>query len=928
MTTAMTKRSLPAILGWGMVVLSGYAAEEPEADPKDLPRIPFTLPENALDTFEVKKGFRLELAAHEPLLEDPIAVDFDEDGRLFAVEMRGYSERREEARGRIRMLVDDDDDGIFDRATVYAEGLKWPTAVVCFDGGVFVVANPDLWYFKDTDGDGAADVKEIVFTGFGLGKGDRLNVQALANSLRWGPDNRIWGATAGNGGELRRPDQPESQGTDLNGRDFSFDPRTRELRAESGTAQNGMSFDSRGRRFVCSNSRHIIAVMWEQNQVVPGAYFSMPQPLAEIAVDGGAAPVFRISPDEPWRIVRTRWRVASLVKGPVEGGGRVSGYFTGASGITIYTGDAFGPEFVDNAFTGDVGSNLMHRKIVRHRENVTALEALRPKDEQEMEFVRSRDNWFRPTTFANGPDGCLYIVDMYREVIEHPWSLPEGIKKHLDLNSGTERGRLYRVVPARHYTRRPTRKLGAASNDELAALLDHPNGWHRVTAQRLLWERGDSRAGAGWGKPPPAGSAEARYRRALALAAERGDAKALELAALVEKSRGDTWVEAAVLNAIATGTEAKSLFEKLIADTDANAAFLPELAELTGKTKDDGAVKAVLTAAVENAGSPAGLSLLQSLGTGLASARSSLAKADVDGLLRPVFTSALAAAIDTNRPEGDRVRWIRLAAYAPGSEAPEILASVLRNADSAALQLAAINALGERNAKELGDLLVEGWEKFNPQVRATALALFLARTDRITTLLQAIEAGTIARTQLSPNEVETLRGHRDAKVKKLAANVLPEEQKESRASVVARYRPALEMKADVAKGKAIYEAICIACHRSGGQGFPVGPDMVTFKLAGKDSILVNLFDPNQEVAPQYQAYTFTLTTGETVLGIIANETVTEVTIRQAFGVEKTVPRKEVASMKALGLSLMPEGMESGLTPQNVADLLEYIAAAD
>ena len=206
-----------------------------------------------------------------------------------------------------------------------------------------------------------------------------------------------------------------------------------------------MSFDSRGRKFVCSNSDHIQLVTYEDRYASRNPFFAMPPPRSSIAADGPAAEVFRISPDEPWRVIRTRWRVAGLVPGPVEGGGRPSGYFTGATGTTIYRGDAFPEEYRENAFIADCGSNLVHRKKLLP--DGVGLIARRPDDEQQVEFLASRDNWFRPVQFANAPDGTLYIADMYREVIEHPWSLPESIKKHLDLNSGNDRGRIYRVAP-------------------------------------------------------------------------------------------------------------------------------------------------------------------------------------------------------------------------------------------------------------------------------------------------------------------------------------------------------------------------------------------------------------------------------------------------------------------------------------------------
>ena len=560
------------------------AQEDPQANPEELPRIDPVPPEKALETFQIRPGIALDLVAHEPLVEDPVSIAFDEDGHLFAVEMRGYSERRDDERGQIRMLFDDDDDGVFDRSTIFAKGLKWPTGLVCSQGGVFVIATPDLIWFKDKNGDGIADERKVIFTGFGEGL-SRLNVQGLPNSLKWGPDNRIWGSSGTAGGKIRRPDQKASEAISISGRDFSFDPKTFHFRPENGRAQYGLSFDSRGNRFVSSNSNHIIAVMWENGWTKANPFFSMPRALVGIAVDGGAAPVFRISADEPWRIIRTRWRVAGVVRGPVEGGGRVSGYFTGASGVTIYTGDALGPDYLDNAFTGDVGSNLIHRKIVSRMKGKTAIQAERPADERDREFIASTDNWFRPTTYCNAPDGCFYISDMYREVIEHPWSLPEGIKKHLDLNSGTDRGRIYRIQPEK-FQRRKTPKLSAASDDDLVALLGHENGWHRITAQRLLWERGHLSAGEGWAKNPVGDSAEARFHEALDLAKKPDSPeKTLRVSALLEASSDDDWLRAAAIHSIRSAPEAARVFTSLSNSGLDNPGLAP-LGEMIGKMND------------------------------------------------------------------------------------------------------------------------------------------------------------------------------------------------------------------------------------------------------------------------------------------------------------------------------------------------------
>jgi putative membrane-bound dehydrogenase-like protein len=467
------------------------ADDPPETDSVDrdysaeLPRIPPKSAEEALATFQVAKGFRLEQVAAEPLVADPVAISFDENGRLFVVEMRGYSEEDAEHLSRIRLLIDSDGDGRFDKSSIFAEGLSWPTAIVCYGGGVFVADAPNVFFLKDSDGDGRADEKRVVFQGFG-----KSNVQGLVNSFQWGLDNRIHGATSSSGADVLAESKADGQAAVvLRGRDFAFDPRTMTLSAVSGGAQHGMSFNQWGDKFVCSNSDHIQHVVFEDRYVARNPYVAAPSPRKSIAVDGPQAEVYRTSPVEPWRILRTRLRMKKIVPGVVEGGGRAAGYFTGATGVTIYRGNAWPREFVGWAIVGDVGSNLAHRK--RIEPDGVSFRALRV--DEKSEFVTSSDIWFRPCQFANAPDGTLYILDMYREVIEHPASLAPPIKKHLDLTSGRDRGRLYRVVPD-GFRQPPLPRLGDATTAELAALLAHDNGWHRDTAARLLYERQDRTA--------------------------------------------------------------------------------------------------------------------------------------------------------------------------------------------------------------------------------------------------------------------------------------------------------------------------------------------------------------------------------------------------------------------------------------------------
>ncbi|MFN9036880.1 MAG: PVC-type heme-binding CxxCH protein, partial [Planctomyces sp.] len=185
----------------------------------ELPRIAATAPADALPTVEGAEGFELQQTAAEPLVMDPVAMSFDEDGRLFVAEMRDYSEQDKEHLGVIRVLQDTNGDGVFDDSREFSRGLSWPTAIIAANGGVFVAAAPDVFFIKDTNGDLQADEQTLVFTGFA-----RSNVQGLINSFHWGPDNRIWGQTAGNGGTVTKPGDPNFAPVAVRGADFSFDP--------------------------------------------------------------------------------------------------------------------------------------------------------------------------------------------------------------------------------------------------------------------------------------------------------------------------------------------------------------------------------------------------------------------------------------------------------------------------------------------------------------------------------------------------------------------------------------------------------------------------------------------------------------------------------------------------------------------------------
>ena len=450
---------------------------------RELPRIPSLSPEKAVKAFQIHPGFHLNLAAFEPLISDPVSASYDADGRLYVVEMRGYPYPENSPTGTVRLLEDSNGDGTFDKSTIFLDGLSWPTGVLVSEGGVFITVPPDILYAKDTNGDGVADLTRKMFSGFGT-----QNVQGLVNGLIWGPDGWIYGTSSSNGGEIQNLTHPEQKPVSVRGQDFRFKPDGSAFEAIAGGGQFGHAFDDWGHRFTCSNSNHIRQFALEPRDLINNPALAAPSLIADIALEGAAAPVFRTSAPEPWRVVRTRQRVADpamLAKlAPTER--FAAGFFTSATGITIYRGSAFPAQYQGNAFIGDVGANLVHRKTLTPQGAV--FQAVRA--DQNAEFLTSTDNWFRPVNFSNTPSGTLLILDMYRETIEHPLSIPEPIKQHLDLTSGRDKGRLYELLPDQ-FVRRAAPRLSQATTQELATHLNDPDAWWRETAQRLLLERQD-----------------------------------------------------------------------------------------------------------------------------------------------------------------------------------------------------------------------------------------------------------------------------------------------------------------------------------------------------------------------------------------------------------------------------------------------------
>jgi putative membrane-bound dehydrogenase-like protein len=437
-------------------------------------------------TFHLLPGFRIELVACEPNIVDPVAIAFDENGRLYVAEMPGYPNggigTGDIHSGKIKLLEDRNGDGFYEHCTTFAEKLRFPTSVMPWRGGVLASVAPDILFLEDTDGDGKADRKRTLYSGFGL-----ENIQQLINSLQWGLDNWVYGCAGSNGGTIRSAENIDMPAVTLRNRGVRFHPeKPGSLEPTSGGGQFGLAADPWQNWFTVTNNQHLRHIVLPDHYLRRNPALAVPNVTLDIPDHDAACKVFRISPFESWRVERTRRRKqgpdaqrfpsTELVPG---------GYITSACSPVVYTADLFPEPFHNNTFVCDPANNLVHRDILVPQ----GATFIAKRAENDREFFASTDTWFRPVNLTIGPDGALYVVDFYREVIETPLSLPDDIKKGLNLES-RGRGRIWRILPekAQRVSRPALRK---ASSNELVQHLAHPNSWWRLTAQRLLVERQD-----------------------------------------------------------------------------------------------------------------------------------------------------------------------------------------------------------------------------------------------------------------------------------------------------------------------------------------------------------------------------------------------------------------------------------------------------
>ncbi len=443
-------------------------------------------PEESMKKLNVAKGYKVSLFASEPHVFDPVSLEFDDQGNAYVIEMPDYPYEVEPGKGhgRIRILKDTDDDGKIDQSIIFAENVTEATSMLPWKGGLIVTAAPNILYLKDTNGDGKSDVREILFSGF-----FQNNSEAQVTSLKLGIDNWIYANNRGQSGKVIHSKSPDATPVEVRGADFRFRMDRDVFELETGPGQFGQTIDDWGHRFFTENSIHL------QQAVIPWRYTHrhsfMPSSKFNVTITDHEEIMFQEIPPAYWRSERSARRNRMFKEANLNRIEWAEDHFTGASGGTIYNGDALPQEFYGNIFTTDVSGSLIHRDILSPSETSPVLVAKRAESEKNREFIYSTDTWFRPVTFSVGPDGYLYILDYYRQHIETPVSIPDDLKAEMDFMAGSEMGRIYRLLPENGTYQGVKVDLKNATGLQLVDFLSHKNGWYRSNAQRLLLERQD-----------------------------------------------------------------------------------------------------------------------------------------------------------------------------------------------------------------------------------------------------------------------------------------------------------------------------------------------------------------------------------------------------------------------------------------------------
>jgi putative membrane-bound dehydrogenase-like protein len=999
MSTSAGRRTIAAftVLAGLWLGRAGRAAP-PESDSQPTSRI------------QAPEGFVVELVAAEPLIESPVALDWGPDGRLWVVEMRDYPlgmDNKGRPGGRIVCLEDTDGDGRYDRSTVFLDELLFPTGVMTWRKGILVTCAPEIFSAEDVDGDGRAEQRRVLFTGFG-----EANPQHRINGMRWGLDNWIYCAN-GDFAPARSlapavPPDPTARGFspsqaedlrrlatggsrvrslrtgavhDIRNRDFRFRPDDGLLDPQSGQAQFGRDRDDWGDWFGCNHATPMWHYALDDRYLRRNPHVAAPSP----RVEAPRSSTFALGPGRATGTPRSR---------PGQGNAWTSG-----CSVMIYRDTLLGPDFARNWLACEPVHNLVHRELLEPAG--ATFTSRRAAGESAREFLASSDPMFTPVSIRTGPDGALWVVDMHRKVLEHPHWLPPGWEKTVDVRAGHARGRIYRVYPAARRPR-PWPRLDRLDAAGLVALLQSPNGWLRDKAQQTLIERRDpSTVALLEAKLTGGGSALARLHALCTLDGLRALRPELVVRALADPHPG-VRRQAVRLSETpaARSPEVEAVLVQRLSDADPRvrrqlayalgewdgAACARALGRLIRQDASDPHIMAAALSSLTRANLPAVvaavlgppteldatvmLGLLQSA-VGFGEPRSVAAL--LEDLARPrpgrqvgAQVALLAAWLDfldqRNTPLTDlekhadeplrgalgrlgslfeaarrtvgapktplerRTRAVALLGRGLDrrQEDRAVLAGLLDPRTEGELQAAAAAALGKLDDPHAPRALIGGWKGYPPGLRSRVLEALLQRADGPKAILDALADRRILPQDIPLTARQRLLELAPQEARRRAGALFADPLDPDRGRVVSAYEPATRLTGDPARGRQVFARTCAACHRLGGLGQAVGPDLKMVRDKPPEWFLPALFDPSRAVDARYLSYVAATREGRVFTGVLAEEAGNSITLASPTGERRVILRANLDELASTGKSAMPEGLEKELNHRDVADLIAYL----
>lgn len=932
-------------------------------------------PGESLMMFRLPNGFQIEAVATEPLVMDPINFAFGPDGKLWVVEMADYPLGDDgKPIGRVASLEDTDGDGRFDKRNSFLEGVSYPTGVFPWGDGVIVSAAPEIFLAWDKDGDGKADEKKVLYSGFG-----EFNPQHRMNGFAYGLDHQLYFA----GADPNRLVRAEllNQDIEILGNDFRIDPNSGKIEPEAGRSQFGRSRDDWGHWFGNDNAHPWYHYVIPERAVRRNPHVIFPKNIVDI-FGGETPPVF------PSSSLAARFNEL-----------HTANRFTSACSPILFRDESLGSDVANTGFVCDPVHNLVQQIRVAP-EGVTFAGSRIPSDDNR-EFLASTDNWFRPVRLATGPDGALWVADMYRQVIEHPEWIPDHWQTQLDLRAGADRGRIYRIYRDGD---RPGSlpKLSRLSNAELVSQLASPNGTLRDMAQQLLIERKAddvlspcltlltdkshpaSRAQVLWtlrglGKLTPdvletsladsdprvliqviqlceerfplsdrlfakllsladQPNEEVRFQLALSLGLATNPSAGDALAKILINDHDAKWIRAAVLSSAVP--HAERILTRVLSDdvsAEIRQQFLEPMVSTLIASRGDG-VQTILRLVADQdprQSSQWPLAALSALVKGLVRQQTNLARYcedhreisdDQKSKVNRWFEKSRQLAVDADAAESEREVAIRLLGRGVDHQQQDLdlLGTLVSPRQSRNIQLAAVESLGTLNAPTVSGLLLANWKQQSPGLQSRIVQVLLSRTEWTHELIRALEEKQVLPSELDATSRLRLTKHTDREIAASASSLLANQVTESRQKVLSEYAAVEKLKGSPQRGAEFFNKKCVACHQFRGQGNAIGANLATLQDRSTRFLLTSILDPNQAVEGKYRSYTAVLNDGRTLSGMVVEESATNITMAASNGTTQTLLRTDIDEFIGNGVSFMPEGLEKDLSPQDMADVISYL----